>query len=241
MIRLIAILVLLISFSVKAQTIEKYYLQNKDRSQKSQSTGTVSNGKLINGHLIPFSGENYLYFDSLSYVNGRAFLNGSILSAVLSTYKLLQSIKPNRNFVIMECSNKTGGKISPHRTHQNGLSIDFMSPLIKNGKPYYNLDSLGAQHYLLDFNSSGQLTSDTTISIDFDLMALHILTLQKELKKKGYKIEKVILKINLKDNLFKTEYGKKLKGSGIYFAQKLPVNIDNLHDDHYHIDFNTIK
>lgn len=72
-------------------------------------------------------------------------------------------------------------------------------------------------------------------------MALHILTLQEELKKNGYEIEKVILKINLKDDLFKTANGKKLKSSGIYFAQKLLTMIDNLHDDHYHIDFKPIQ
>jgi penicillin-insensitive murein endopeptidase len=51
------------------------------------------------------------------------------------------------------------------------------------------------------------------------------------------KIKKVIFKINLKDNLFKSKIGKKLKKSGIYFVKYLTPMVDNVHDDHYHIDF----
>lgn len=233
--------VLILSFHSEAQNVDDYYRSHKDTSKASFSRGSVSNGSLVNGHVVPFSGENFFYFDSLSYTSGRAFLHSVILKSVLGTYKKMQLLKPGRNFVIMECSNQHGGKISPHRTHQNGLSIDFMSPLIKNNLPYHNLDSIGAEHYLLDFNSEGKLISEPAISIDFNLMALHILTLQEELKKNGYEIEKVILKINLKDDLFKTANGKKLKSSGIYFAQKLLTMIDNLHDDHYHIDFKPIQ
>jgi penicillin-insensitive murein endopeptidase len=71
----------------------------------------------------------------------------------------------------MECSNKEGGRIFPHRTHQNGLSVDFMIPLIKNGIPYYGLDNLGANHYLLDFNNNGEYLKDTSIKIDFNMVA----------------------------------------------------------------------
>ena len=55
--------------------------------------------------------------------------------------------------------------------------------------------------------------------------------------KKNMYVKKVIFKINLKDDLFKTKSGRKLKRKKIYFARKLPKIIDNLHDDHYHVDF----
>ena len=51
----------------------------------------------------------------------------------------------------------------------------------------------------------------------------------------------MILKINIKDDFFKTKSGKEVKRRGIYFAQKLPGNVDNMHDDHYHIDFKITK
>jgi len=40
---------------------------------------------------------------------------------------------------------------------------------------------------------------------------------------------------------FEFGFRKKLQKSGIYFAQSLPKSIDDLHDDHYHIDFEFLK
>jgi len=223
------------------EAISSYIAQNPDDGKPSQSAGTVSNGKLINGKLMPYRGENFSYFDQESYLNSRAFVNGKVKLAVLETYSALQKEFPGRKFVIMECSNKHGGPIFPHRTHQNGLSIDFMVPLLKDGKPYYGLDSLGASHYGLDFDAEGKYTEDKSISIDFELAARHMLLLEKELRRQGLKIGKVILKLELKDELFATASGKELKKLGIYFAQNLDVLINSLHDDHYHIDFEKVK
>ena len=50
-------------------------------------------------------------------------------------------------------------------------------------------------------------------------------------------IQKVIIKVELKDELFEGEYGKKLKESGIYIVKSLSPTINALHDDHYHVDF----
>jgi len=50
-------------------------------------------------------------------------------------------------------------------------------------------------------------------------------------------IRKVILKIELKNALFKGVYGKKLLQSGIPFATKLSKTTNDMHDEHYHVDF----
>lgn len=217
--------------------VDAYYKANKGNNLPSQSIGTTGKGSLKNGKLIPFKGNNFTYFDAQSYLNGRAFLNGKVLKSLLSTYKEFETLLPNRMFYVMECSNQDGGKMFPHKTHQNGLSVDFMMPLIKEGKPYYGLDTLGGDHYFLEFNNSGQLKDDLSISIDFNLVARHILILNKAAKIMGIKISKVIINTDLKDELFATEYGKTLKSSGIYVVQKLSPLINSLHDDHYHIDF----
>ena len=72
-------------------------------------------------------------------------------------------------------------------------------------------------------------------------MAIHILALEKNARKNGLKIKKVIFNIGLKDKLFKSENGKLLKASGIYFAQNLTPTLNKLHDDHYHVDFEVTK
>ncbi len=210
------------------------------KSFSSKSLGSVSEGRLVNGKSVPFEGPNFRYFDSLSFVNERCYLNDRVLSVVLHAYEDLERKAPNRQFTIMECSNKDGGVIQPHRTHQNGLSIDFMVPLQKDNLPCYDYDAIGGRHYLLDFNNNGQLVSDTDVQIDFDLIAKHLLTLDSIGKTKNVQIKKVILKTEFKKQLFNTSSGNVLRSAGIYFVQKLTPLINELHDDHYHIDFEII-
>ncbi len=221
--------------------IKVYLSGNKENSTPSTSTGTVSGGTLVNGKLFPFQGTNYQYFDTSSYINNRAFLNDKIRTVVISSYKQLEKEIPDRKFFIMECSNKNGGKIFPHRTHQNGLSIDFMMPLIKGNKAFYGLDTIGASHYWLDFDNEGKYSGDKGISIDFDLVAMQILSLETQARNNGYKIQKVIIKTEFKNLIFATPYGKKLKQSNIYLVNSLTPLINSLHDDHFHIDFEILK
>jgi len=111
----------------------------------------------------------------------------------------------------MECSKKKGGRMRPHITHQNGTSIDFGTPLIKNGKPYHRDHALGVFHYLLQFDEDGVSKKNKKVKIDFETMAKHILALDEAAKKNSMYIKKVIFKINLKDDFFKTESGRKVK------------------------------
>lgn len=225
----------------KENPIMQYQEANPETKAHSQALGSVSKGSLVNGKLMPFSGKNFFYFDTTSYVEERAYVHEDVRTAVLNTYLSLEKSVPGRNFVLMECSKKHGGKLEPHITHQNGLSIDFMSPNKKGTAAYYGLDSLGLQHYFLEYNEQGCYDQDPSICIDFDVMALHLLTLEREARKQGLKISKVLLKIELKNALFSSKYGKELQASGIYFARQLPDFINKLHDDHYHVDFEFLK
>lgn len=221
--------------------IEVFMNQNPDDGKTSVSKGLVSGGSLENGKLLPFAGDNFHYFDTTSYLYGRAFVHSKVKAILLDSYKALNLTVPNHEFVVMETSNKCGGKLDPHRTHQNGLSVDFMVPLIKNGVEYTELDNLGGSHYLMEFDDSGRYKEDTTVHINFEIIAQHILEVNKQAKNNGFKIEKVILKLDLKDELFSCKYGEELKKSGIYFAQNLTPIVNSVHDDHYHIDFGYVK
>jgi penicillin-insensitive murein endopeptidase len=205
--------------------------------KESISKGTPGNGSLINGKLLPYYGKNYTYFDKQSYLAGRAFLNGHLLDGVLATYDTLFALYPYRKFAIMECANEHGGKLYPHRTHQNGLSIDFMMPLLKNGAPYYGADTLGTSHYLMQFDDDGKYLKDPSISIDFNMAAHQIILFHAMAKEYGMGVEKVIIKIELKDELFASEFGKQLKASNIYVVKALTSLVNSLHDDHFHLDF----
>ncbi|XOV66910.1 MAG: penicillin-insensitive murein endopeptidase [Fluviicola sp.] len=215
----------------------KYYQSHVNDSLQSKSIGTVANGRLEHATLIPFKGKNFSYFDVPSYLGGRAFANNRVIEITQNTYQSLLSQGVDRHFKVMEFSHKNGGKMYPHRTHQNGLSVDYMMPLKKDGKPYYGLDDIGASHYLLDFDTEGRYTKDKSVSIDFNLAARHILELDKQARKKGMRIHKVIFNTHLKDELYASNFGKELKSSGIYITRNLSKLINDLHDDHYHVDF----
>jgi len=216
---------------------EAFYQANKGNELPSQSLGNTGKGQLINGKLLPFKGKNFRYFDSRSYLAGRAYVHEKVKQSILESYALLDSIIPLRFWTIMECSNKNGGYFFPHNTHQNGLSVDLMMPMLKVGKPYTGLDSMGIPHYWLAFDNDGKYTEDSSISIDFEVLARQILILEAAAKNNGLHIAKVIIKIELKDELFKGFYGRKLKSSGIYVVKALTPKINDSHDEHIHVDF----
>jgi penicillin-insensitive murein endopeptidase len=222
---------------VTLSEVEEYYLKHADDFKPSTSLGTPGKGSLENAKLMPFSGPNFQYFDTLSYTEGRAFTNGKTRNCLLDAYKQLQTDVPSRTFFVMECSTKRGGKLWPHRTHQNGLSVDFMMPLTKSGQPFVDLDTIGAKHYFLSFNKSGLWMKDQSVSIDFDLVAQHILELHNAGEKNGLGISKVIINTDLKPEFYATPHGQIVKDLEIYVVKSLTPTINALHDDHYHIDF----
>jgi penicillin-insensitive murein endopeptidase len=140
----------------------------------------------------------------------------------------------------MEGSRKKGGKTLIHRTHQSGLSVDFMVPKKKEKKKGSVFDRMGMWHYLLEFSDIGSLDLHKNIVIDFETMGRHILALDDAARNNGLRIKKVILKIELKDDFFNTPSSKKVKQREIYFAKALTPMINRVHDDHYHVDFEII-
>lgn len=205
---------------------------------KSKAIGSPGNGQLENPHLMPYSGENFRYFSPLSYyILDDAYLHSKVQATLLAAYEECEKTCAGTKFRVMECANKDGGKMWLHRTHQNGLSVDFMVPKKRGTKQSKWLDRLGLWHYLLEFTDDGKSKLNREIEIDFETMGKHILALDRAARDNGLKINKVILKIELKDDFYATESGKKVKQKGIYFARSLSDRVNEVHDDHYHIDF----
>ena len=229
------------SLTSESAQIQQFIENNPDDGTPSVSKGLVSKGTLLNGKLVPYSGLNFQYFDDQSYLMGRGFVHSSVKKILIDSYTELRSVSPNHRFYIMETSHKNGGELKPHETHQNGLSVDFMMPLLKDGKEYIGLDTIGSTHYFLNFDDKGKYSQDSTIQINFNIVAEHILELDQKARENGMRIEKVIIKVELKDELYTCKYGEALKASGIYIVKSLTPSINQLHDEHYHIDFGYIK
>lgn len=233
--RNLKILFLTIFTSITIAGSPQFFYKN---SEYSQSHGRVSSGSIENSWLLPRKGRNYKYFSLFNYyVIGRAYVNSDVYHIMTKTYHELESIAPGKKFRYMECSRKKGGRAWPHKTHQNGLSVDFMTPLKKKGKQKKIYDCIGSFRYLMNFNSSGKAKINDKVSIDFELIAIHIITLDEIAHTHNMKIKKVILSTHLQDELYKTKYSKKLKSRAIYLTKNLTPMLNKLHDDHYHIDF----
>jgi len=185
---------------------------------------------------MPYYDKNYRYFSPFSYyILNRGYVHHRVYNTLLTAYKTCETTCPNVRFRLMECANPSGGNMWPHRTHQVGLSADFMVPKIRKGQPLRTMDHLGVWHYALAFDEKGRLSSRT--SIDFESIGRHLLALDDAARRNGLRIKKVIMKIDLKNDFFATPSGKRVKARGIYFARSLPKLVDEVHDDHYHVDF----
>ena len=91
--------------------------------------GTPSNGRLEYGVKIEESGRNFEPYSSLGVTLGRTYVHSRVARVITDAYAALAKELPNTMFVYGESGWSEGGRIKPHRTHQNGLAVDFMVPV----------------------------------------------------------------------------------------------------------------
>ncbi|MBN2170189.1 MAG: penicillin-insensitive murein endopeptidase [Candidatus Krumholzibacteriota bacterium] len=198
----------------------------------SRSTGTPAAGKLENGRRLPTSGPNYIAYSRLGVLLGRNSVNEVIRDVVVDTYKVLAESEPHLTFVYGETGWPRGGPFPPHRTHQNGLSVDFMVPVLDENGHSGRLPTAPWRMfgYGLKFDERGHMGS---LQIDFDAMAAHLTALDSVARAHGTRIELLILAPEYHPLLWQTGKGESLQG-------RFPVKQESSwvrHDNHYHVDF----
>ena len=119
----------------------------------------------------------------------------------------------------------------PHRTHQNGMSVDFMVPVLDaQGRsvplPSSPLNEFG---YGLEFDAQGRAGDLRT---DYAALAEHLYQLRQAARKRQVGIALVIFDPALMPALLATARGKDLRG--LPFMQGKPWI---RHDEHVHVDF----
>jgi penicillin-insensitive murein endopeptidase len=205
---------------------------------QSESLGSVRDGKLKNGWLLPYEGPNFNFFSRFSYyILNNAYVHSAVHKTVMEAYAKCEVTCPDKSFVLMECTRKHGGRMIFHWTHQNGTSIDFMVPKINTNNAVLWSNHAGLTHYLLQYDERGKLKLNRNTSIDFETMARHILALDEAAKRNGLTIRKILFNTHLQDELYATASGQLIKERGIRIIPHVSDLVNRYHDDHYHVDF----
>ena len=202
-----------------------------ENDNPSRSTGTTKDGQLVNGKRLPTSGANFQAYGYLPIALGRNSLHGKVRSVVLDAYKIMEKSNPLVKFVYAECSWPSGGRLRPHATHRNGLSIDFMVPVkTSSGPSIINTGITNKYGYSIYFDEKGYCASQKC-QIDFNAMASHLNALHQASERHGLKIWRVIFDPKLQSLLFK-------ENSNLPNILKFSKKASWVrHDEHYHVDF----
>jgi penicillin-insensitive murein endopeptidase len=219
---ILAMVVLLLVIPLRAGASEK----------ESTCYGTPVRGRLENGWQLPGSGRNFQAYSTLGAVAGRNYTHSRIYRTVLDAYEILEKTAPGKVFVYGETGWNRGGRFRPHKTHQNGLSVDFFVPVVDSAGTSVPLptgisDKFG---YDIEFDRHGRFKDYT---LDFDAMAEHLSAIRQAADANGVRILRVIFDNDLQALLFKTRKGSALQNNLPFSVKKPWVR----HDEHYHIDF----
>ena len=201
-------------------------------AKESTCYGTTSNGSLENGVQLPDSGKNYVGYSHFARIAGRTYVHSKVKEIIVASYKSLNKEQPGKVYKYAETGFRKGGEFKPHKTHRNGLSVDFMTPVVdEDGKsvhlPTNIFNKLG---YNIEFDENNRYQN---LSIDFDALAAHVVALHKQAKKRGYDLWRVIFDPKLQPYLYKTKYASYLKDNINFSKKRSWVR----HDEHYHVDF----
>jgi penicillin-insensitive murein DD-endopeptidase len=200
----------------------------------SESTcfGTVAKGRLEGGVAIPSNGSNFSSFSAVAEIVGRTYVHSKVRDVIVTAYEALKTATPAKVFVYGETGWKSGGRFRPHRTHQNGLSVDFMVPVLDRAGHSVPLPTspLNRFGYDIEFDASGHYED---LVIDFGAVAEHLYQLDVAARARGIGLALVIFDQGYLPRLFATPRGSYLKDHLNFMRHKPWVR----HDEHYHVDF----
>lgn len=205
---------------------------NAGEPAESVCFGTPEKGRIEQAWQLPVSGGNYQAYSSAGDLLGRNYAHSAVYGVILDAYKELQTTMPMKKYVYGETGWKKGGRLRPHKTHQNGLSVDFFVPVVNEKWESVSLPTgaFNKYGYAIEFSQDGRYEN---YSIDFEAMAAHLFALKRAADIRGIGIKWVIFDNDLQKLLFQASKGKELQAKLVFSRKKPWVR----HDEHYHVDF----
>jgi penicillin-insensitive murein endopeptidase len=198
----------------------------------SQCHGVVGNGTIERAVRLPDRGPNFSAYSVIAAAAGRTYVHSTVAEIVLDAYRGAAISMPDARFVFGETGLAQGGPFKPHKTHQNGLSVDFFVPVTDaEGKPAA-LPSSPLNHfgYDVELDADGRFGA---YRIDFRAMAEHLAQLHLAARARKVKLANVIVDPRYFAQLYATPRGPYLKANLRFMQGKPWVR----HDEHFHIDF----
>ena len=198
----------------------------------SQCFGTVNKGRIEDSVPLPDHGPNFSPYSDLGVSLGRTHVHAQVAGIVADAYAALARRTPDVHYVYGETGSPSGGRFRPHRSHQNGLSVDFFVP-VRNaaGKsvplPTNVADKWG---YNIEFDADARWGD---YRIDFPALAEHLYELHHAATARGLGLALVIFDTPYLPRLFATPRGPWLQQHLVFMKGKPWVR----HDEHYHVDF----
>lgn len=201
-------------------------------ADESTCYGTTSNGRLEGGVKLPSEGPNYVSYSKTAELLGRTYVHSKVKEIIVASYRWLETETPNKVYKYAETGFRDGGPFRPHKTHRNGLSVDFIVPVTNaDGKSVHlPTDYFNKLGYAIEFDESGRYNE---YRIDYETMAAHIVSLHREALAHGVELWRVIFDPKLQPYLMRTKYGEYLRKHVRFSKKQSWVR----HDEHYHVDF----
>jgi penicillin-insensitive murein DD-endopeptidase len=193
--------------------------------------GTPDRGSLRESCQLPREGSNFTPYSSLGVAAGRTYAHCTVAAVVTDAFAELARTHPQLHFVYGESGFASGGPFKPHKSHQNGLSVDFFVPVRDSHESSIPLPTsiLNRWGYDLEFDGRGK---NGGLTIDFDAVALHLSALRHAAKAHDIGIQRVF---------FDTRYQSQLRTTAAW-PQIRSLRFSTRkgwwrHDEHYHVDF----
>jgi len=171
-------------------------------TSESRCYGTVSNGRVERSVKLPTSGPNFTAYSALGTATGRTHVHSKVAD-IAAAYAAVERVDPSTRYVYGETGWPAGGRIRPHRTHENGLSVDFFVP-VRNAQDQSVAIPTGATNrlgYDIEFDKEANYGE---YHIDFPAMAERLYQLHAAAKARAVGIELVIFDTACLPRLFRS-------------------------------------
>lgn len=202
---------------------------------ESVSVGTPTKGSLKDGVSFASQGAGFVTYSRLGNLIGRQYVHSRVHDALVAAFASLHTATPDRTLVLGETGLKAGGRFAPHRTHQNGLSVDIFMP-VRDAESRHVLMPTAPWNkfgYSLEFDRDGR---GEGLTIDFDSLAELLVEVYRQAGLHGLAVDRIIVAPEYVDRVLSAKAAGIRKLEQVFMRGPAWVR----HDEHLHIDFRVL-